>query len=175
MSICYKLKSWDKLLNAQFNKYDRALQQISYPDGIFTISKADHDKLKNTLFYHNFKQFDHVLEGGIMIGRWMVDEFEFEYYENVEGRLFAVSEIDGKKVDLRTMQEIELGTIKVKNGYVEVDELWGLLCDFDNYFDRDYDYSNYTKEQLWKIVDNLAGLIEEVMLTLENRKLEEDE
>ena len=71
--------------------------------------------------------------------------------------------------------EIELGTIKVKNGYVEVDELWGLLCDFDNYFDRDYDYSNYTKEQLWKIVDNLAGLIEEVMFTLENRKLEEDE
>lgn len=173
MSICYKLKSWDKLLNAQFNKYDRALQQISYPDGIFTISKADHDKLKNTLFYHNFKQFDHVLEGGIVIERWMVDEFEFEYYENVEGRLCAVSEIEGKKVDLRTMQEIELGTIKVKEGYVKVDELWSVLCDFDGYFDRDYDYSSYTKEELWKVVDNLAGLIEEVMFALENRKLED--
>ena len=173
MSICYKLKSWNKLLNAQFNKYDRALQQISYPDGIFTISKADHDKLKNTLFHHNFKQFDHVLEGGIMIERWMVDEFEFEYYKNVEGRLCAVSEIDGKKVDLRTMQEIELGTIKVKEGYVKVDELWSVLCDFDGYFDRDYDYSNYTKEELWKVVDNLAGLIEEVMFALENRKLED--
>ena len=173
MSICYKLKSWNKLLNAQFNKYDRALQQISYPDGIFTISKADHDKLKNTLFHHNFKQFDHVLEGGIMIERWMVDEFEFEYYKNVEGRLCAVSEIEGKKVDLRTMQEIELGTIKVKEGYVKVDELWSVLCDFDGYFDRDYDYSNYTKEELWKVVDNLAGLIEEVMFALENRKLED--
>jgi len=108
-----------------------------------------------------------------MIERWMVDEFEFEYYKNVEGRLCAVSEIEGKKVDLRTMQEIELGTIKVKEGYVKVDELWSVLCDFDGYFDRDYDYSNYTKEELWKVVDNLAGLIEEVMFALENRKLED--
>ena len=158
--IVYKLKDWNELINTQFNNYDRALHLIKSPNGKYTLSKSDYEKYKNKVFFHTFSQFDTYEEQGITFERWMMESYEAEFIEDVNGFTKICSEINGKLIDLMTMEEITNKSENSNYSDMEINDLASLLWNYDNMFSKTEDYSSYTKGQLWKIIENLVGLID---------------
>lgn len=166
--IVYKLKDWHELINTQFNIYDRALHLIKSPNGKFTLSKSDYDKYRNKVFYHGFSQFDTYEESGVTFERWMMESYEAEFIEDVNGFTKICSQINGKLIDLKTMEEMTDVADSSSYSKLEINDLYGILVDFDGQFCKNTDYSKYTKQELWKVIESLASLIEEAVEVLKN-------